>query len=338
MTSAPNPAFRLLSVVVPVYRGADILDGTIAALIAFEKMLPAGDRMEIIAVDDGSDDGSYDKILENQKRHPDKIVAVRLARNYGSTAAELAGVRCARGDCVASIPQDLQEPLELYKRMYEAWLHEGVKINLGMRLSRKEKMLKRLPAAAYHLFFRLLVAPDYPRGGLCGWLIDRQVATEYLRVAEGATDPSAQLFLIGYSRRLHRYHREAPKKKTNWTFRKNIKLTIDNFISLSYLPIRLMSAFGLFISLCSFIFAGYVFVGRLTDWYPIEQPPGWATIIVLLTFLLGLVMVMLGIIGEYLWRILEAARRRPSYLLDEIGMRRVEQGEQDERRAIGEKP
>ena len=307
----------MLSIVVPVYRSVSYIEDTLSQILAFEKELPAQTAVEIIAVDDGSDDGSYEKLLAFHHQAPDKIRLFRLSRNFGAINAVIAGMSLVRGDCVFVISQDLQEPLELYKRMYQVWHKEGVKINLGIRISRKEGFVKRLCANVYHFLFRVIVAPNYPKGGLCGYLLDRQVLDEYLRSASSSQDPATQLFLMGYSHRLHPYVRAAPKAKTNWTLSKNIKLVIDNFIAFSYVPIRLMSFSGLVVSIVSFIFAFYVVVGKLTGWYAIEQPPGWATIIVLLTFLLGVVMVMLGIIGEYLWRILDRVKKSPEYLIAE---------------------
>ena len=309
----------LASIVMPVYRGARLLDETFARLIEMEKQLPADARVEIVAVDDGSDDDSFSKIIENQKRFPGKIRAVKLARNFGSMAASQAGFSIARGDCVAVAQQDLQDsPPELLLRMFAAW-REGVKINIGVRESRDEPMVKKSLAAAYHFLFGRLVMPDYPRGGLGSYLIDRQIADELRRRPE-SHDLATHVFAMGYSRRLHSYHRSPPPPgvKTGWTVAKNIKLVIDNFIAFSFLPARLMSVCGVVIALASFVFATYVFVGKTTDWYPINQPPGWATIVVLLTFLSGMVMTMLGLIGEYLWRILDAARNRPIFLVDEI--------------------
>ena len=291
-----------------------------------EKDLPGGAQVEIIAVDDGSDDGSFAKILENQKRFPGKIRALRLSRNYGGIAASLAGIETARGDCVANIPQDLQEPPELFLRMFDAW-REGIKINIGIREARQESAAKKLFAAIYHKLFKYLVMPDYPSGGLCTYLIDRQIAEELRRHGDKHLDPATRLFAMGYARRLHPYTRLPPKIKSNWTFTKNIKLAIDNFIGFSYLPVRLMSLAGIVVALASFFFAGYVFTGKLTGWYPINQPPGWATIIVLLTLLLGMVMLMLGVIGEYLWRILDAVRGEPLYRVEEV--RDIEPPEQN---------
>ena len=106
--------------------------------------------------------------------------------------------------------------------------------------------------------------------------------------------------------------------KTNFTVGKNIKLVIDNFVNHSHLPVRLMSASGMTVALASICFALYVLTGKLTGWYPINQPPGWTTIVVLLTFLLGMVMFMLGVIGEYMWRILRQTKRHPIYRIEEM--------------------
>lgn len=313
--SAPSPA--LLSLVVPVYRGESILDDTFSRLIAMEKELPSGTKIEIIAVDDGSDDESYAKILQNQEKFPEKICAIKLSRNYGAVAASHAGYAVAQGDCIAIVPQDLQEPIELFIRMFAAW-QRGVKVNIGIRENRDESLLKKIPANLYHFLFRMLVASDYPKGGLCTYLIDRQVLTEFQKNPDKGADPATRLFTMGYSRQLHLYNRLPPKIKSTWTFSKQIKLVIDNFISFSYLPVRLMSLAGIIVSLASFCFAGYVFIGKFTGWYLINQPPGWATIVVLLSFLLGMLMLMLGVIGEYLWRILDHVRGDPLYRVEEM--------------------
>ena len=312
-----SSAKTLLSIVMPIYQGAELLDDTFERLINMEKDLPDNVHIEIIAVDDGSQDDSYAKILHNQKKYPGKIRAARLSRNYGANAASQAGLDMARGDCLASVPQDLQEPPELYIRMFSSW-QAGVKINMGTRKSRAESIVKQIPSRVYHLLFKLLVITDYPREGLCGYLIDRQIVDELRRLPRRGLDPATALFTMGYSRQLHFYHRQPPKIKSNWTFAKNIKLVIDNFIGFSYLPVRLMSLAGIIVSLSSFCFAGYVFVGKLTGWYLINQPPGWATIVVLLTFLSGMVMLMLGVIGEYLWRILDHVRGEPLYRVEEM--------------------
>ncbi len=308
----------LLSIAIPVYQGEQILDDTIARLMDLERKLPGHAQIEIVAVDDGSRDASYSKLLEISKRYPGKVRAVRLSRNFGAPAATQAGVALAKGDCVANVPQDLQEPPELFFRMFEAW-QKGNKVNIGYRVSRDEPFFKKMFAGIYHALFKLLINRSYPNGGVCAFLVDRQVADE-LRSHPEPVEPATLLLSMGYSQCLHPYHREAPHpqaSQSNWTLPKQIKLIVDNLLSFSYLPVRIMSGFGICISLASIMYAAYVLLGKVTGWYAIDQPPGWATIVVLITFLNGVVMLMLGIVGEYLWRIFDVARGRPLYLIDE---------------------
>ena len=310
----------LISFVMCIYRGELMLEATFAKLITLAQDFGPGTNIEIIAVDDGSDDGSYQKILENQKKYPHKIRAVKLSRNFGSIAAIHAGLKLARGDCIVLVAQDLQDsPPELIKKMFESW-RQGSKINFGVRVSRSEPWAKKTLAAAYHNIFRNFVIPDYPKGGFGSCLVDQQVVDEINRNPDTHVDLATRLFTLGYSRQMHGYHRsENPiGAKSNWTLAKSIKLATDNFLSFSYLPVRLMTVLGILVAAASFSFVAYVFIGKFTGLYVIDQPPGWATIVVLLSFFQGIIMIMLGVIGEYLWRIFDVARGRPHYLIDEI--------------------
>ena len=304
-----------LSMVVTVYQGEKMLDSTLSELVAMGKELTGPDGFEIIPVDDGSSDDSFACIKKNAKKYGSMIRGLRLSRNFGSYSALNAGMAHARGKCIASIAQDLQEPVELYVSMFKSW-QEGVKINMGVRTARDEPWLKKTLAGIYHSLFARLM-PGYPKTGLCGFIIDRQVADEMLRHPDGRVDSLTRLMQMGYKRLLHPYKRGKPQAKSGWTFAKNITLAIENFISFSFLPIRFMSVSGMLTAFASMVFAAYVLLGKLTGWYPINQPPGWATIVVLISFLSGMIMLMLGIIGEYLWRILEKVKNEPLYLVDE---------------------
>ena len=302
----------LVSVIITVYQGRKLLDGTLTRVLDMEKHLP-GANLEVIAVDDGSDDGSYTELVRLQKQNPRRICVIRLTRNYGAMVSVQAGMAYARGDCVAVLSQDLQDTPESIVEMFKTW-RGGEKINMTYRVSRNEPPVKKGLAAAYHFVFRTLTGVKYPRGGLGVFLIDRQYVDEILAFPEEDADILLRIFSMSDRPCLHPSHREPPKMKTNFTVGKNIKLVIDNFVNHSYLPVRLMSASGIAVALASICFALYV----LTGWYPINQPPGWATIVVLLTFLLGMVMFMLGVIGEYMWRILRQTKRYPIYRIEEM--------------------
>ena len=310
-TTAPPPT---LSVIVPVYRGARLLDDSFSQILALENQIAA--PLEIVAVDDGSDDDSFAVMCAWQAKHPDKIRVFRFRQNYGVMAVLQAGISLTRGRCVTILPQDLQDTPEQVATMFAAWKN-GDKINLIERTGRDERWLKKVPAKIYHVCFRYLSGlRDYPKGGFGTFLIDREIADIVTRHPVRYGDLSTRVFSMG-GVRLHPGVRPAPKTKSHWTLSKNIKLTIDNIIGFSYFPVRMMSLAGVVVALASFCFALYVFVGKTSGWYEINQPPGWATIIVLLSMLLGMVMVMLGVIGEYLWRILDCVRAEPSYIVAE---------------------
>ena len=280
-------------------------------------LLPETD-VEIVAVDDGSTDNSYPCLLALRERFAGKMRVIHLTRNFGAITALQAGIDYARGDCITSISQDLQDTPAMVAAMFRSW-QAGSKANFIVRTSKRdESFAKKMLANLYHLLFRRYAIPNYPVHGLGVCLMDRQIADELRTHRQRNIDIATYIFSLGYPCSLHPFPRPAPQKRSNWTLAKKAKLAIDNFVNFSYFPIRLMSALGLTVATGGFVFAFYVFLGKLTGWYVISQPPGWATIIILLTVLSGLVMLMLGVIGEYLWRIADAVKNRPLYVVGEI--------------------
>lgn len=314
--NSPKP---LLSLIITVYRGSKLLDDTFAHLSKLVKELTEA-RMELIFVDDGSDDDSYEKILAYGKEAlVERVCAVRLSRNYGAMSAYHAGLTHARGDCVAVLPQDLQDPPEAVVAMFNGWHKEGIKANFTTRTKdRYESRSKVFLALTYHYLFAKLVMPHYPPRGLGVLLIDRQIVDELCRKMPRHTDIVLYTFSLGFSSKLYPYPRPPAKQKSGWVLAKQIKLVLDNFIAFSYLPVRLMTAIGFVTALLGFAYAAYVVIIKSTGWLPMHHPPGWVTLIVLITCFSGLIMMMLGIIGEYLWRILDNVRNSPTFLVDKV--------------------
>ncbi len=149
--------------------------------------------------------------------------------------------------------------------MFEEWL-KGTKVNIAYRISRDDPFFKKLFAGIYHTLFKLLINRSYPRGGVCTFLVDRQVV-DVLRSHPEPVDPAMLLLTMGYSQCLHPYHREAPHPQapqSNWTLPKQIKLIADSLLSFSHLPVRIMSVLGICISLASILYAAYVLIGKLS--------------------------------------------------------------------------
>jgi len=301
-----------LSIVVPVYYNELNIPHTIPRLQNLHNILP-NCELEFIFVDDGSKDNSLRLLLEAREKDS-RIKVVKLSRNFGSMAAIQAGLRYVTGDCVGIISADLQDPPELYEDMIKEW-KSGKKVILATRSDREESFSQKMFSNSYYFLLEKFALKGYPKGGFDFLLIDKQVVQEVLDINEKNTNIMSLIYWLGHDREYVPYVRQERKLGTSrWTLSKKIKLVIDSFVSFSYTPIRFMSAIGFITAMLSFLYGVFVVVGTVFGMIELQ---GWTTIIALITFLLGIIMIMLGIIGEYLWRILDESRARPSYIVDE---------------------
>ncbi len=317
--AATSAAPARLSIVVPIYYSAPNIPDTLPQLLALREAL--GDvALELVFVDDRSGDESLAMLREWQLRHPDCIQVLRLSRNFGSMAAILAGIEAASGDCIGVITADLQDPPELFVQMIEHW-RRGTKVVLAVRADREDGWLQTKLANSYYALMQRYALPDYPSGGFDCFLIDRQVRAELLKIREKNTNLMSLIFWLGFAPVMIPYVRRARTKGTSrWTFSKKLKLFIDSFVAFSYAPIRFLSLLGATVALSSFAYAGFVFTAWAFRGIPVQ---GFASLIILLAFTAGVQMLMLGILGEYLWRTLDETRRRPAFVVDEHWPRRT---------------
>jgi glycosyltransferase involved in cell wall biosynthesis len=315
----------LLSIVIPVYFNEENLADTIPRLL--ELRSTCGDcRLELVFVDDGSGDRSLDVLHEWQQRHPEVITVVSLTRNFGSMAAIQAGLTVAAGDCVGMIAADLQDPPELFVEMLERW-RQGAKAVFAVRRDREDPLIQRLFANWYYALIRRFALPDYPRGGFDFFLIDREVVLHINRIAEKNTNLMSLIFWLGYRPiRLEYTRRRREKGESRWTPAKKIKLFIDSFVAFSYVPIRALSMGGLVVAASAFAYAIYIVAAWAARGIPVK---GYAPIVILIALTAGVQMMMLGVLGEYLWRVLDETRRRPPFVID-----RVRSASIDEREAL----
>ena len=303
-----------LSIVVPIYYNEPNIPDTVPQLLALAPRLPGMD-LELVFVDDGSGDRSLELLLEAQRRHPDVINVVKLTRNFGSMAAIQAGLSVATGDCVGMIAADLQDPPELFLDMVRAW-QEGSKAVFAVRADREESASQKFFSNSYYALMRKFALPNYPAGGFDFFLIDRQVVGDLRRVQEKNTNLMSLIFWLGYRPVLVPYVRRRREKGTSrWTLSKKIKLFIDSFVAFSYFPIRLLSVTGLVTALGGFGYAALITGMWLIRGIPVK---GYAPIIIFIAVMSGVQMLMVGILGEYLWRTLDETRRRPAFVIDEV--------------------
>lgn len=305
---------RVFSIVVPIYFNEENIPDTVPQLLGLQDAL-ASYRLELIFVDDGSGDASLALLREFQRAHPETIRIVKLARNFGSMAAIQAGLLQATGDCVGMIAADLQDPPELFLEMAAHW-ERGTKAIFAVRADREESVGQRFFSNGYYALLRRFALPNYPPGGFDFFLIDRQVVDEVNRIREKNTNLMSLMFWLGYKPVLLPYVRRARRKgKSRWTLAKKVKLFIDSFVAFSYVPIRIVTAAGLLLSLGAFLYAAVVIYLWAVQGIPVR---GYAPTVILIAMIGGIQMLMLGILGEYLWRILDETRRRPLFVVDEV--------------------
>ena len=307
-------AKKTLSIVVPVYFNEANLPDTIPQLLALTDGLPGYD-LELVFVDDGSQDRSIEILLDARKQFPNQIKVVKLTRNFGAMAALQAGLTVATGDCVGVIAADLQDPPELFVEMTRHW-EQGVKAIFAVRSNREESFLQKSFSNLYYAMINRYAVPGYPPGGFDFFLVDRQIVEEVNKIREKNTNLMTLIFWLGYQTILIPYtRRKRIKGKSRWTLSKKMKLFIDTFVSFSYFPIRLFSFFGIVYAVLSFSYGAIIFISWLIYGAVVQ---GWVPMMIILTFTAGLQMTLLGILGEYLWRTLDETRGRPMFVIDMI--------------------
>ena len=306
---------KKISIIIPVYFNEDSLLDLYTNLK--EKVideLPKYDLdYEIIMVDDGLKDKSYE-IMKNLSKLDNKIILVKLSRNFGEHAAILAGLSKSTGDFAVRKAADLQEPSELIIDMIKKY-NEGNSVVLATRADRDEPLLQRTLSSLYAWMMRKFALPNMPKGGFDSFLIDRNVIDVLVQMQEKNTSLMSQILWSGFKTDTVPYTRlKREKGKSRWTFSKKIKLTIDSLLGFSYLPIRMISAIGLLFALTSFISLCIVLYRKIIGSIDVE---GYTSLIILMLFGFGIVIFSLGILGEYIWRMFDATRNRPPFIIDE---------------------
>jgi glycosyltransferase involved in cell wall biosynthesis len=302
-----------LSVVIPVYCEQESLPHLRERLAPVLRSLETrGLGWELILVDDGSTDATP-SILRSMALEDKRIKVIRFARNFGSHPALKAGFEFASGDCAVNMAADLQEPPELILQMVDAWQREHCPVVAAARNQIVGPPLGRLFSKTFYWFINIATSLKFPSSGADMFLLDRAVLEELAKMHERNTDVIGQIYWMGYPMEVIPYDRkERAHGSSGFTFGKKVKLFIDFVLCFSYLPIRLYSVSGAAASLVGTAYALLILMGRLVAGKPIQ---GWPPIAALMMILGGIIILGQGILGEYLWRILDEARARPSRLI-----------------------
>lgn len=300
-----------LSIIVPVYYNSESLEALYNDLktVVFNNV----EDYELVMVDDGSGDNSWE-IMQKISEIDSKVKLLKLSRNFGSHAAILAGLTACTGNCATIKAADLQEPSEILLEMYERW-EEGNKVVLAARSDRQESWSQKLFANLYYWMVRKFALPSIPKGGFDCYLVDRQVIEVLKLLDEKNSAVTLQILWAGFKTDIIYYVRKKREMGVSrWTLAKKVKLVVDSMVSFSFFPIRLMSGIGAIFALIAFLWGIIVIIGRIHGSIVIQ---GWTTLMIVVLFSSGLIMLTLGILGEYIWRVLDASRNRPVYVVAE---------------------
>lgn len=302
----------LLSIVTPAYNEA-------ANLPVLHKRLSlalAGvvDQWEWIVVDDHSADGTFN-VLKELAAADTHVKALRFARNFGSHVAIVCGIQEARGDAVVVLAADLQDPPELIASLVDKWRH-GAQIVWAVRGRRDGEGATTLGFSRVYYWLMRRIGSTGPASetGSDFFLVDRVVADALNRFNESHASILALLSWMGFRQDSVVYDKERRLHgRSGWTLEKKLKLAVDSVTSFTYFPIRAMSYVGFLVATLGFVYAIVVAANAFAG-NPVQ---GWSSLMVVVLVVGGTQMLMMGVLGEYVWRALAEARRRPRYVVEE---------------------
>lgn len=301
-----------ISIVIPVYYNEKNLEPLYEDIK--KKVIDVIDyEYEIVMVNDGSKDESWN-VMKKLSAYDSNIRIISLSRNFGSHAAILCGLSHCTGDCAIVKAADLQEPTELVLEMVESW-KKGNNVVLAVREGREESKSQTFFANFYYDLVRKTALPNMPKGGFDVYLIDRKVITVLENLDEKNSALTGQLLWSGFRTDIVYYTRLAREiGESKWTLKKKIRLVMDTLFSFSSLPITAVLAVGVGSMVIAIIWAIVVLISKLSGAITVS---GWTSLFIFNLFSFGVIMMTLGVLGEYLWRTFDASRNRPPYIIEE---------------------
>jgi glycosyltransferase involved in cell wall biosynthesis len=302
-----------VSVIIPIfneYEGIPFLVENLNTFFSEHPQLKA----EVIFVNDGSKDGSVERLVEmNHVTYKAKVIS--LSRNFGSHAALRAGISIASGELVCFNYADLQDPLELILQMEEK-SREGNEIIWAHRESTKVSMGEKTFSSIYAYLMKKFAFSNFPEKGFDIVMFNKKVVAQVKNNVEANSSIFLQILGMGFRQTSISYKkRERKTGVSKWTMSKKIKLFIDSFVAFSYAPIRMVTIIGISMFIIGSLWTLYI-ISRKLLYHDLAS--GWPALISILTIGFGITNISLGIIAEYLWRTLDASRKRPVFIIDKI--------------------
>jgi glycosyltransferase involved in cell wall biosynthesis len=298
--------------VIPVYNERDTLPELYSRLAAVMEELDG--ESEVLFVDDCSVDGSRELLIDLQGRDP-RCKVIRFARNFGHQVAITAGLDFALGDAVVVMDGDLQDPPELVPELVARW-REGYEVVYAVREQREgEGWLKRTTAAWFYRVQRRLASVEMPVDVGDFRLVDRKALDAFRGMRERGRYVRGMFSWIGFKQTGVPYRRpERFAGEPKYSFRRSLRLAVDGIVSFSNAPLRLALVWGFVFSFASFVVGIGAIVAKLAGAFVV---PGWASIVVVVSFLGGIQLMLMGMMGLYIGRIYEEVKARPLYVVRE---------------------
>ncbi len=304
---------KLISVVVPVFNETMVIESF------YQHMKDVMDSIaqisyEIIFIDDGSRDDSYQKMVRLADADAN-VRIIKFSRNFGHQIAITAGIDNAKGDAVVIIDADLQDPPEVVKEFISKW-HEGYDVVYGVREKRDgEGKMKLLTAAVFYRLLKKIIKIEVPVDTGDFRLISRRVVDKLKELRETDRFVRGLVSWVGFRQTGVLYKRDRRfAGNTKYPYSKMLKFALDGITSFSSVPLKLATWLGYFTSFLAFLYLASVFIQKALGF----TVHGWATIMVGMLFLGGVQLICLGIIGEYIGRIFNATKQRPIYVIEDI--------------------
>jgi predicted glycosyltransferase len=307
---------KKISVVIPMYYEEEVVDICYKRVVNNLKNLSDKYNYEIIFINDGSKDATLE-ILKKIASNDDNVKIISFSRNFGHQAAVTAGIRNVTGDAVIIMDADLQDPPELFEGMIEKW-EEGYEVVYGKRKTREgESIFKLLTARMFYNTLNKLSEIEIPKNTGDFRLVDRKVIDVIATLPEHNKFLRGLFSWVGFNQYAYEYNRvNRVAGKTKYPFKKMFKLATDGILSFSAKPLKIVGAIGIFSVIVSIIILIYSIVSYMFKLNSLT--PGWTSIMCTMTFIGGIILISLWMIGEYIARIYEESLGRPEYIIDEL--------------------
>ena len=297
----------MYSIVIPVYKNEASIPDLLGSLEGIGKKLAS--NLEVVFVVDGSPDQSFQRLAAELPAVTFNSKLIALSRNFGSFSAIRIGLQRATGPYFAVMAADLQEPADLILTFFQELANDEADVVVGSRVSRDDPFLSRIGSQLFWFFYRKLVQPELPPGGIDVFGCNAAFQRELLKLEESHSSLVGLVVWLGFRRKSIPYQRLRRRHgRSAWTFARRLRYLADSSFSFSDLPIKVLLWLGSAGLVISIIFSIILVWSRLTGRI---QVPGYSPIVLTIIFFGSINLVCLGIVGAYVWRVYENTKKRP---------------------------